>query len=145
MPLLISSSSLHPCLSQTHVAKNVKRLGIMRVMDALSKKYGHSPTDAVKDLFGIFDTDGSGLLESEEIEVMLGCGVNFGREEHVIHDLIKQSDTDGDGKLSLKEFTSLLAKTQAPQQARKTRLVETPASAATSTKEVVAAAAGLSG
>ena len=79
-------------------------------MDALGKKYTHSPTDRVLDLFHIFDADKSGWLEQSEIEDMINCGVNFGRPEEKVKEWINSCDADGDGKISLEEFKTLVSK-----------------------------------
>ena len=45
--------------------------GEFRWPQGLAKKYSSSPADAIKELFTLFDADGSGLLEAGEIADMM--------------------------------------------------------------------------
>lgn len=57
----------------------------------------------IKECFDTFDADGSGAIDKDEIKkVCEALGVDASGAE--IDELIKQADSDGDGKIQYKEF-----------------------------------------
>ncbi|MFZ4667203.1 MAG: EF-hand domain-containing protein [Prochlorotrichaceae cyanobacterium] len=63
---------------------------------------------AIKQVFLEIDTNNNGFLEPEEIRsLMLNAHVDITDEE--LDEMIKQADVNGDRKIDLKEFKSLLA------------------------------------
>eukprot|EP01050_Picozoa_sp_SAG11_P021154 SAG11_NODE_3707_length_2267_cov_2.191421_3_plen_124_part_00 len=95
--------------TQEHVRKNLKEMGIAKINDAIIKKYIESPVEALKQLFTIFDEDGNGVLERDEITNMART-MKLGRSENSIQKEIKKMDKDGDGSISIDEFTEFMFK-----------------------------------
>jgi len=64
--------------------------------------------DKLESAFKMFDKDGSGFLEIDEIKAIFGGQRNI--DEKVWEDLIKEVDANGDGKISLNEFEDMMMK-----------------------------------
>ena len=64
-----------------------------------------APTkDEIKECFDTFDADGSGFIDKKEIvKVCEQLGVDATGAE--VEELMKQADSDGDGKISFDEFS----------------------------------------
>ncbi|KAG5181694.1 yellow cameleon 2.60 [Tribonema minus] len=61
----------------------------------------------IKGAFEFFDKDGDGDITSEELaSVMRGLGANLSDQEIAL--LVKEADKNGDGAISLHEFTTFL-------------------------------------
>eukprot|EP00756_Hemistasia_phaeocysticola_P043289 Hpha_TRINITY_DN1701_c0_g1::TRINITY_DN1701_c0_g1_i1::g.158584::m.158584 len=59
----------------------------------------------LRDMFGMFDADGSGQVDKEEAELLLkATGMNPTQE--TFEDWFKAVDTDGSGKISFEEFAN---------------------------------------
>nr|P02626.1 RecName: Full=Parvalbumin alpha [Amphiuma means] len=69
-----------------------------------------SPADVTK-AFHILDKDRSGYIEEEELQLILKGFSKEGREltDKETKDLLIKGDKDGDGKIGVDEFTSLVA------------------------------------
>ncbi|KAF7698041.1 hypothetical protein HF521_004551 [Silurus meridionalis] len=72
----------------------------------LSKK---SPQE-IRNVFGIFDSDGNGFIEEDELKFFLqmfssGARVLTGNE---IKSLLSAADDDGDGKIGIDEFQTMV-------------------------------------
>lgn len=52
--------------------------------------------------FGLFDKDGGGTIEAAEIAAILGH--NISKEQEVWNEVIREVDTNGDGKIDFAEF-----------------------------------------
>ncbi|KRX02884.1 hypothetical protein PPERSA_04087 [Pseudocohnilembus persalinus] len=69
--------------------------------------------DVARRLFKKFDTDGSGYITEEEVAPLLtatykNMGVDYKPGESDIQEWIQMTDQDGDGKVSLEEYESLI-------------------------------------
>lgn len=53
--------------------------------------------------FKMFDKDGGGTISVDEIKEVLSFGQNL--DEHIIQQIIKQVDANGDGEISYEEFS----------------------------------------
>lgn len=61
----------------------------------------------IEQAFRVFDRDGDGFIEKEELEQVMG-GVNI--DEQTWKELLQECDSNGDGKISQTEFLDLLIK-----------------------------------
>mmetsp|Transcript_1112 Transcript_1112/g.1701 ORF Transcript_1112/g.1701 Transcript_1112/m.1701 type:complete len:150 (+) Transcript_1112:88-537(+) len=61
----------------------------------------------IREAFKVFDKDGSGAIDKEELKnIMNGLGANLSEEE--IDLLVQEGDTDGDGKIDINEFLKIM-------------------------------------
>ncbi|CAJ0944532.1 unnamed protein product, partial [Mesorhabditis belari] len=75
------------------------------------QKYSKKELKEWKQLFGMFDTDGSGAIGSEELKrAMKALGVGMS-DEH-IENIIKEVDSDGNGEIDFDEFCACMKKSQ---------------------------------
>ena len=58
--------------------------------------------------FKLFDKDGSGTIEAQEIAAILGH--NISKEQQVWEDVIAEVDVNGDGQIDFEEFKVMLKK-----------------------------------
>jgi len=58
--------------------------------------------------FKLFDKDGGGTIEAQEIAAILGH--NISKEESVWADVIAEVDINGDGQIDFEEFKIMLKK-----------------------------------
>ncbi|KAE9413023.1 hypothetical protein Angca_002889 [Angiostrongylus cantonensis] len=93
-PSTVSKLTVHSALSQTMDLHNAaKEL----------KEY--------KQLFNMFDTDGSGAIGNEELkQAMLSIGMHANEAE--IDNVIKEVDADGNGEIDFEEFCACMKKSQ---------------------------------
>ena len=62
--------------------------------------------DEFTEIFKTFDRDNSGTINRRELQLcMTQCGFNVNKEG--VQSLLHAQDTNGDGKLDLKEFIAL--------------------------------------
>jgi len=66
--------------------------------------------DRLESAFKMFDKDGSGYLEIDEIKAIFNPGGQRNIDEKVWEDLIREVDPNGDGKISLNEFKDMMMK-----------------------------------
>lgn len=75
-------------------------------IDKFQEKYKLTKKD-IKKAFTAFDFDGSGYLSHDELAKVVGHFVN-GVERELIDELVSIYDVDGNGNISLEEFTNFL-------------------------------------
>ncbi|GMT32446.1 hypothetical protein PFISCL1PPCAC_23743, partial [Pristionchus fissidentatus] len=64
-----------------------------------------------RQLFNMFDTDGSGAIGNEELkQAMISIGMDSNEEE--IDKIIKEVDADGNGEIDFDEFCACMKKSQ---------------------------------
>ena len=89
---------------------NAMCLEILRRMlcgaEAAIRATSAAQRSAMKDVFDIFDADGGGSLDEEEIVVLLEA---FGRDGDAAAKVLKRFDADGNGEIDFDEFTTLMA------------------------------------
>merc|ERR1712072_1489137 len=83
-------------------------MGHGAVPDTMAK---HGPTqdqvEEIKEAFDLFDTDGSGSIDVNELKVaMKALGMDAKSEE--IRKLINDIDSDGDGTIDFDEFLAMM-------------------------------------
>ena len=75
----------------------------------LSKIYLSSPPDDITDdqMFKIFDKNGDGFISCDEMQKLM---VTFGEDlsDAEVNELIKEADTDKDGRVNLEEFKAAM-------------------------------------
>ena len=76
------------------------------------------PLEEARRLFKLYDKDGSGFLEKEEIPGILtdtykGMGLNIVVNKWDVDSYIKWMDENNDGRVSLPEFEKVVAKSLA--------------------------------
>ena len=54
----------------------------------------------------MFDKDGSGTIEPNEIKEVLCYGKSMGEEQ--INEIIREVDANGDGEISFEEFSQIM-------------------------------------
>eukprot|EP01117_Protostelium_nocturnum_P010931 TRINITY_DN3951_c0_g2_i1.p1 TRINITY_DN3951_c0_g2~~TRINITY_DN3951_c0_g2_i1.p1 ORF type:complete len:147 (-),score=62.98 TRINITY_DN3951_c0_g2_i1:763-1203(-) len=63
--------------------------------------------EEMREAFSIFDKSGSGFIGASELKQVLGClGENLTDQE--AEEMIREADTDRDGKINFKEFYRIL-------------------------------------
>ena len=62
----------------------------------------------IMEAFRSFDVDGSGYLDREELIEALPTMGDGPVDEETVNEWIAEADTDGDGKINLKEFASMM-------------------------------------
>jgi len=61
----------------------------------------------IKQAFDLFDTSGSGTIESKELKVALRA-LGFEPTKEEIKNLIGDSDKDGSGRIDFREFLNIM-------------------------------------
>ncbi|GME33186.1 Calmodulin [Neofusicoccum parvum] len=76
----------------------------------MAKKPKHvDPEQEIREIFNVFDRDGSGTINSSELRhVMKAIGENLTDDE--IDDLIREADVDGNGTIDYDEFARFFKK-----------------------------------
>jgi Ca2+-binding EF-hand superfamily protein len=65
----------------------------------------------IKDMFDMFDADGGGTIDVEELtQAFINLGISDTKEE--IDELVKEIDTDGSGEIEYDEFRAVIARLQ---------------------------------
>ena len=63
--------------------------------------------DEISEAFKIFDEDGNGFIDTDELrDVMLSIDPDVRRAD--IEEMIKQADASGDGQIDIEEFLQIL-------------------------------------
>ncbi|KAI6174410.1 hypothetical protein M3Y98_01187000 [Aphelenchoides besseyi] len=80
-------------------------------LDHLNEHYTKSEIEDYRQLFSMFDTDGSGAIGNEELkQAIISIGMQASDKE--IDDLIKEVDEDGNGEIDFSEFCHCLKRSQ---------------------------------
>jgi len=81
-------------------------------LDMMARKFDEtSAEDEIREAFKVFDSDGNGFINRQELRyVMLNLGENMGEEE--IEYLIDEIDIDGDGQINYEEFYTMMTSTK---------------------------------
>jgi Ca2+-binding EF-hand superfamily protein len=88
---------------------NIINSSINTSQTQMEQKIQTANLDMFKEAFAIFDRDDSGDIDREELRVVLmALGQNVYMTE--IEEMMKQADSDGDGKISFDEFVSMMSK-----------------------------------
>lgn len=65
------------------------------------------PTEHVKELFNMFDADGGGTIDTDELtQAFVALGISDTKEE--IERLVREIDTDGSGEIEFEEFQEMI-------------------------------------
>ena len=65
------------------------------------------PTDALRDAFNVFDRDGNGVIDIDELRhMMVALGENLSEEE--VRATLTEADADGDGVINFEEFRVIM-------------------------------------
>jgi len=77
-------------------------------MEMMKKQAEHQDNSAeLKEAFKIFDRDGNGYIDAEELKkVVTQYGARLSLEE--AEELLNEADLDGDGKLDYNEFVQMM-------------------------------------
>ncbi|ULT83587.1 hypothetical protein L3Y34_012673 [Caenorhabditis briggsae] len=74
-------------------------------------KYTRKELKEYRQLFNMFDTDGSGAIGNEELkQAMISIGLHANKAE--IDNVIKEVDADGNGEIDFEEFCACMKKSQ---------------------------------
>lgn len=78
----------------------------------MAKKFDEiNAEDEIREAFKVFDSDGNGFINRQELRyVMLNLGENM--EEEEIECLIDEIDIDGDGQINYEEFYLMMTSTK---------------------------------
>ena len=80
----------------------------MEMMKKQSKDHDNSAE--LREAFKIFDRDGNGYIDAEELKrVVTQYGAKLTQEEAC--ELLREADQDGDGKLDYNEFVKMMTET----------------------------------
>ena len=78
------------------------------MMPAISTDDTHAEEDMLE-AFKVFDTDGNGMIDSDELrQIMNNLGEKLTQEE--VDEMVKEADTDGDGQINYEEFVRMMFK-----------------------------------
>ncbi|CAI5455606.1 unnamed protein product [Caenorhabditis angaria] len=79
--------------------------------DTTQMKYTRKELKEYRQLFNMFDTDGSGAIGNEELkQAMISIGLHANKNE--IDNVIKEVDADGNGEIDFEEFCACMKKSQ---------------------------------
>ena len=85
-----------------------KRKKVIKKTIKKTKKLTHEQREEINNAFLLFDKDGSGTIDVNELkEALKALGVFLKKDE--VKEIMIKIDKDGSGTIDLKEFTSLMA------------------------------------
>lgn len=80
-------------------------------LDGTNPAYSRDELKEYRQLFNMFDTDGSGAIGNEELkQAMFSMGMNANEAE--IDNVIREVDADGNGEIDFDEFCACMKKSQ---------------------------------
>ncbi|EFP07995.1 hypothetical protein CRE_14767 [Caenorhabditis remanei] len=80
-------------------------------LEDIQMKYTRKELKEYRQLFNMFDTDGSGAIGNEELkQAMISIGLHANKAE--IDNVIKEVDADGNGEIDFEEFCACMKKSQ---------------------------------
>ena len=81
-------------------------------LNLMAKKYSdNNAEDEIREAFRVFDSDGNGFINRQELRaVMMNLGEKLNEEE--IECLIDDVDIDGDGQINYEEFYIMMTSTR---------------------------------
>jgi centrin-1 len=87
--------------------KSVKQAHTMSIKSPV--KLSQEQVDMIHEVFSLFDTDGEGQLQEDELAAAIfAMGFSTRNHHKLARDFVSQIDRDGDRAVSLEEFTELM-------------------------------------
>jgi calmodulin len=83
----------------------------IQMMPAASKneRDGENAEEEMIEAFKVFDSDGNGMISSDELrQIMENLGEKLSKEE--VDEMVKEADIDGDGQINYQEFVNMMFK-----------------------------------
>jgi calmodulin len=82
----------------------------IQMMPAASKnERDENAEDEMIEAFKVFDSDGNGMISSDELrQIMDNLGEKLSKEE--VDEMVKEADIDGDGQINYQEFVNMMFK-----------------------------------
>ena len=76
---------------------------------AASKENDENAEEEMLEAFKVFDSDGNGMISSDELrQIMANLGEKLTEEE--VEEMVKEADIDGDGQINYEEFVRMMFK-----------------------------------
>merc|ERR1712007_388206 len=100
-------------------------MGVPRTYKMAKHGLTQDQVEEIKEAFDLFDTDGSGSIDVNELKVaMKALGMDAKSEE--IRKLINDIDSDGDGTIDFDEFLAMMTSSRCSSSSTTTRPAPSP-------------------